>query len=123
MDSSYKPKSGEGTGLWLLKIVSGLLIVIILIVHLIVNHLVAEGGLLTYADVVRYYQNPWIVVMELAFLVFVVPHALLGLRSIILDLKPSRGFIKFINALFVLLGVGAIGYGIWLALTVASRTV
>lgn len=121
MDSSYQPKSGEGTGLWLAKIITGLLIIVILVIHFIVNHLAAETGLLSYADVVKYYQNPVIVVMEIAFLIFVVSHALMGVRSVILDLKPSRSFLRVLDGVFVLVGAGAMVYGIWLALTIASR--
>ncbi|MEA4906989.1 MAG: hypothetical protein GYA17_05755 [Chloroflexi bacterium] len=120
MDSSYQPKTGETTGLWLAKIVSGLLIIIILCIHFVVNHLVAEEGLLSFQDVVRYYQNPIVVVMEVAFLLFVVSHSLLGVRSILLDLKPSRTVLTVANWFLMFVGVGAIAYGIWLALTVAS---
>jgi succinate dehydrogenase / fumarate reductase, membrane anchor subunit len=122
MDTTYGPKSGEGTGLWLAKVVSGLLIIVILIVHFIVNHTMGtQNGLMTYEDVVKYYQNPWIVLMEVAFLAFVVPHALMGLRSVVLDLKPSRGFLRVLDIVFVIAGIGFIVYGTWLALTIASH--
>ncbi len=121
METSMGPKKGEGALLWLAKITSGALLILVLIVHMIVNHLVAEGGLLTYADVVAYFSNPWVVAMEIFFLVFVVSHALMGLRSILLDLNPSNGFLKGVNLLFTLVGIGAVVYGIWLALEIASR--
>ncbi len=120
-DSQYGPKTGESTWLWFAKIVTGLLVIVILIIHLIVNHFTAQNGLLTYADIVKYYQNPVIPIMEIAFLVFVVSHALIGLRGIILDLKPTRAVIGAINWLFSAVGVVAIVYGIWLVLTIVSR--
>lgn len=116
------PKNREGALLWLYKIVAGLLIVVVLGVHFIVNHMVAPGGLLSYADVIRYFQNPWVVAMEIAFLVFVVSHSLIGLRSILLDLNPSQAVLKTANAVLLILGAGAILYGIWLALTIANQT-
>jgi succinate dehydrogenase / fumarate reductase membrane anchor subunit len=122
METSMGPKKGEGAWLWLAKIASGALLILVLIVHMIVNHLVAEGGLLTYADVVAYFSNPWVVAMEIFFLVFVVSHALMGLRSVLLDLNPARGFLKAVNALFVVVGIGAVIYGVWLALEIASRS-
>ncbi len=115
------PKNRENAWLWLLKIVTGLLIVAVLGVHFVINHAVAPGGLLSYHDVVAYYQNPWVVAMEIFFLVVVVSHAILGLRSILLDLDPSDGVLRVINLLFLALGAGAITYGIWLALTIAQR--
>jgi hypothetical protein len=38
-----------------------------------------------------------------------------------LDLNPSRAVLTIVNWLFVLLGSGAIIYGIYLALEIASR--
>jgi succinate dehydrogenase / fumarate reductase membrane anchor subunit len=115
------PRSGEGAGLWFLKILTGFLVIVVLIIHLIVNHLIVEGGLLTYADVVRYYQNPIIPIMEIVFLIFVVTHALMGLRSVLLDLHPSNKVLKLINYGLVVLGVGSIAYGTWLILVIVGR--
>jgi len=115
------PKAGENTWLWLLKIASGLLIITILIIHYVVNHFVGEQVLLTYDDILRYYSNPIVPIMEGIFLVFVVVHALLGLRSILLDLHPTRAVLKAINGLFGLVGVVSIVYGLWLLIVVAWR--
>lgn len=108
---------------WLIKIATGPLLVILIFVHLIVNHFIgSQGGLMTYADVVAYFSNPWIVTMEVIFLACAVTHSLLGLRSILLDLHPSTKVVQGINLLFGLAGIGFIVYGIWLALTIASRS-
>jgi hypothetical protein len=59
-----------------------------------------EGGLRNFDDMVGYLRNP--VVLEMLFLVMVATHAMLGVRSIVLDLgvcdrverptgRPSRG--------------------------------
>jgi len=120
IETKSEPKPGEGMWLWLLKMITGGLIIILLLVHFIVNHLVAEGALLTYSDVVAYYSNAWIVLMEVIFLITVVAHALIGLRSVILDLNPSRVAMTVVDWLLVILGVGSVVYGIWLALSVAS---
>lgn len=115
------PKSGENTWLWLVKIITGPLLVILLLIHFIVNHFIGETGLLTYADVVAYYQNPLIPAMEICFLATVVTHSLIGLRGIILDLKPSRNILKVIDWVLVIGGISVVIYGTWLALTIASR--
>ena len=121
MRESLSPKRLEGSGRWLLKIFTGLLIVVFLGIHFVVNHLVAPGGLLTYADVVAYFQNPIIVAMEISFLVLVVIHSFLGLRSILLDLNPSPAVLRMANFAFVVIGAAAVIYGAWLALTIAGR--
>jgi len=116
-----KPKSREGVGLWLLKIITGLLVVVVLSIHFIINHAVAPGGLLSYQDILRYY-TVWIVpVMEGIFLVVVVTHSLTGLRSIFLDLNPSPKVSKVLDTILVVLGAVAIIYGIWLLIVVTNK--
>ncbi len=115
------PKPREGAWLWLFKIVAGLFIVILLGVHFVINHLVAPTGLLTYADVVAYYKVPIVPIMEGFFLVFVISHALVGLRSILLDLNPSDRLLKAVDILFWLAGAGFSLYGIWLLIEIAGR--
>ncbi|MDO9087601.1 MAG: hypothetical protein Q7U53_15440 [Anaerolineaceae bacterium] len=115
------PRSGEGAGLWFLKIFTGFLVIVVLIIHLVVNHLFVEGGLLSYADVVRYYQIAIIPIMEIAFLIFVVVHALIGLRSVLLDLQPSNRALRLMNYGLGLLGTVSIAYGIWLVVVIAGR--
>lgn len=123
--SSLTPaRPQETVTAWLIKIATGPLLVVLLLVHLIVNHYTgSSNGLMSYADVVRYFNNPWVVAMEVTFLACVVTHSLLGLRAIILDLHPSPKSMGIINALMWVVGVGSVIYGIWLALTIASQTV
>jgi succinate dehydrogenase hydrophobic anchor subunit len=108
--------------LWFIKVLAGGLILVFLVIHFIVNHLLAPDGLLTFADVVRYYQNPAVIVMEGFFLTFVLVHALLGLRSILLDLHPSDGLMKAANIVLIILGIAILGYGIWLLLAVKAMS-
>ncbi len=115
------PRSGESMWLWLFKILSGLAIVLLLAVHLVVNHFIAEGGLLSHADVVEYYRSIWIVVMEAAFLLLVVSHSLIGLRTILLDLKPGRRLLRAADFVLILVGVGSTIYGLWLLQAVVRQ--
>ncbi len=115
------PRPGENTWLWLFKIFSGVLIIVVLGIHFYVNHAIAPGGLLTYQDVVSYYKNPIVPLMEGLFLVLVVPHALIGLRGIILDMRPARGLLQLVNWLFVIGGAAFVVYGTWLILVIGSR--
>jgi succinate dehydrogenase / fumarate reductase membrane anchor subunit len=107
--------------IWLAKIVTGVLVFALLLLHLVVNHLVAAGGLLTYADVLAYYANPIIPVIEGFFLVFVVSHALLGVRGITLDLNPTARFVRAFDVVLWMIGATAVGYGVWLLWVVAGR--
>ena len=121
VDQGSKPKKREGTTLWLLKIIGGLLIIFVLGIHFVINHLVAPGGLLTYQDVINYYRTPIVPVMEIFFMVFVVSHSLIGLRSILLDLNPSDHLLKIIDRILIIVGAGASVYGAWLIILLANK--
>lgn len=112
--------SSENTWLWLVKIITGPILIILLLIHFVVNHFIGQNGLLSYADVIAYYKNPIIPIMEMLFLITVVSHSLFGMRGIILDLRPSRGTMKVIDFVLLLGGATAVVYGMWLALTIAS---
>lgn len=114
-------KTGESSLLWMLKNLAGVLIIVILLVHFVVNHALVPGGLLSYSDVVAYYQKPFIVGMEIFFLIFLLVHVILGLRSIVLDLNPSPLLLRWLDIAFALFGGTAMVYGIWLAITIANR--
>ncbi len=117
----FRPKSNERVGLWLIKIAAGLLVLIVLGIHFVINHVVAPGGLLTYEDVINYYNVPIVPVMEIVFLIVVVTHSLLGLRSIILDLGPVQKISRIVDYLFLAVGTIAIIYGAWLVIVLANR--
>jgi succinate dehydrogenase hydrophobic anchor subunit len=119
--STPTPKVREGAWLWMFKIFAGLMIVVLLGIHFVVNHLVAPSGLLSYADVIAYYQNPIIPAMEILFLIFVVSHALVGMRSILLDLNPSDRVLRLADVFLYALGTVSIVYGIWLVFAIIAQ--
>jgi len=118
-----KPRPGETIWVWLIKIVTGPLLVLLLILHLAVNHYLGSlpSGLMTYADVVKYYQNPIIPAIEILFLITVVTHCLIGLRGIIIDMNSSRTVLRTVTWFLSLLGASSIIYGIWLVRTIAAK--
>jgi len=119
MDMSIR--RGENSILWTIKQISGVFVFLLILVHIIVNHLVSPSGLLSYADVLAYLGNPWIAAMETLFLVIVIGHSLLGMRSIILDLKPSSPIMTWVDRLFWVVGIVAVGYGVWLTSVILAR--
>jgi succinate dehydrogenase hydrophobic anchor subunit len=119
--NTSKPKNNEGIWLWLLKIIAGLFVIILLGIHFVINHAVAPGGLLTYQDVINYYHVPIVPVMEFVFLLVVITHALLGLRSIILDLNPIPKIRRILDGVLLVLGTVGLVYGTWLLIVLANR--
>ncbi len=111
--ATRRDRSGS---LWLVQAFSGLLLVFILGAHMIAHHFIVEGGLRNYQQVLEYVANPVVFIIEVLFVILAVIHALLGVRAIVIDLRPSAAAVRVVN--WVLLAVGAvtIGYGLWLAL-------
>ena len=107
---------------WLLQAGLGTLLIVLLAVHLIVNHWAAPHGLLTYTDIIYYYDLPGIAWMESVFLIVVIIHCLLGLHAIILDLDPSPGITRILARLLILAGAIAVLYGLRLIAIISSRS-
>lgn len=112
--------SSSFTVRWLVQAALGAILVILLGVHLIVNHWGAPQGLLTYADVVNYYDIPGIAWMDAAFLTIVTARCLLGLHSILIDLNVGT-LITFIIT-WLLVSVVTILYGLWLISMIALQS-
>jgi len=113
-------RPNENVWLWLLKVLSGGLVLILLAVHFLVNHYLAPEGLLSHAEVVQYYQNPIVPIMEGIFLLVVLTHALTGMRGIIMDLNPNQSVMKIIDLLLIIVGVVAFFYGIYLIFAIVG---
>ena len=103
--------------LWLVQAFSGLFLVIILGLHMIAHHFVVEGGLRDYQQVLDYVANPLVFGVEVLFVILATVHALLGVRAIALDTRPSVGAIRVINWTLAVVGAVTIAYGLWLAVS------
>jgi succinate dehydrogenase hydrophobic anchor subunit len=106
---------------WFSQAISGILLVILLGMHWIAQHYLAAGGLRTYSEVVSYLENPLVLVLEVAFLVVVTYHALLGLRAVLLDLGPGERLVRLLDAGLILTGIATVFYGINLLRLILAR--
>lgn len=102
--------------LWMIQVVTGVVLMLLLGLHLVANHTGPEG-ILTHREVVRRLQDPAIATVEVAFLVVVVLHAVLGMRSVLQDYVPARRMPAVRTALN-LLGILAVLYGVGLTVAV-----
>lgn len=109
---------GPAGALWLVQAFSGLLLVLLLLLHMIAHHFVVEGGLRNFQQVVDYVSNPAIFTITIIFLVVVVVHALLGLRALVMDLGPTERTMQVVNWILLIAGAVMIIYGIWLEFTI-----
>jgi len=119
--------SGSGAGSrsrsWRWTAWSGVALLVLVTVHMVAHHFVVErvGGLRTYHQVLEYIGNPWIFTIEAIFLVVVTIHAMLGLRSVVLDLGLSAPMKRWLERGLVVLGVLTVAYGFILIGVLASR--
>jgi succinate dehydrogenase / fumarate reductase membrane anchor subunit len=101
--------------MWLMQAFTGLLLVGILGAHMIAHHFVVEGGLRNYEQVLDYVANPVVFVIEVLFVIVAVIHALLGVQSIITDLRPSPRALRAVEWILRVVALIAIAYGVYLA--------
>lgn len=106
---------------WILQAGTGALLLVLLGLHMVVQHFVVEGGLRDYQHVVQYLSNPFVFLLEIAFLITVTWHALLGVRAILLDLGLKPATEQKLSTALTIIGVVAVAYGIWLSATIVSQ--
>lgn len=106
---------------WFWQSVTGVLLLLLVGLHMVAHHFVAEGGLRDFRQVIEYLSNPVIIICELAFLVSVTTHAMLGMRSIVFDLGLSAGAERWVTRACVALGVLTVLYGFWLTYTILAQ--
>jgi succinate dehydrogenase cytochrome b556 subunit len=118
--SETQPGRG-GSLAWISQVISGVLLLLLLGVHIVMQHFVVKGGLRDYAQVVSYLANPVVLAVEILFVIVLVWHAMLGLRAVLLDFGFGRRGQALITRGVVVLGAVTAGYSFWLIATLAAR--
>lgn len=103
---------------WLVKAVSGVLLVVFLGMHLVAQHFLVPGGLRDFTAVVSYLRTPVALVAELGLLAAVVTHAALGVRAVLVDVLPSAVAVRRASWILGAAALAAFGYGVALTLAV-----
>lgn len=108
---------------WQLLAGSGIVLLVLVTVHMVANHFVVEsvGGLRTYEQVLDYIAHPLIFTIECFFLLVVTVHSMLGLRSVLFDMRLDTRARRRVDAGLWLLGIATVAYGFYLVGTLASR--
>jgi succinate dehydrogenase cytochrome b556 subunit len=118
--SETQPGRG-GSLAWISQVISGVLLLLLLGVHIVMQHFVVKGGLGDYTQVVSYLANPVVLAVEILFVIVLVWHAMLGLRAVLLDFGFGRRGQALITRGVVVLGAVTAGYSFWLIATLAAR--
>lgn len=107
---------------WAWQAVTGGAVLVLATVHMVAQHFVVPEGLRDYAAVVAWLASPVVVAIELAFLVTVAWHGLLGLRAVLFDLGLSTRVERLVTRLLVAVWIATVGYGVWLTAVIVGRT-
>lgn len=125
MAAAIAPSSERSTRSrsWRWTAFTGLALLVLVTIHMVAHHFVVEdvGGLRTYRHVLAYINTPIIIVIEAVFLVVVTAHAMLGLRSVLLDFGLSERWRGKLERGLVALGIVTVVYGLMLIGVLASR--
>jgi succinate dehydrogenase hydrophobic anchor subunit len=106
--------------LWLVKAISGGLLVVFLGVHLVAQHLLVPGGLRDFASVVEYLRQPLALATETLLVATVLVHAAIAVRTFAGELVHNRGALRVVSYAIVLGAVATFGYTVWLTISVLS---
>jgi succinate dehydrogenase hydrophobic membrane anchor protein len=111
----------RGSLAWIFQVISGVLLVFLLGAHIVMQHFVAKGGLRDYAQVMSYLSNPAVLAFESLFVIVLIWHAMLGLRSVLLDFGFGPRGHALITRGVVALGAVTAAYSFWLIATLAAK--
>jgi succinate dehydrogenase hydrophobic anchor subunit len=115
------PEAGpRGIPAFVGQVLSGVGLLVLLTLHMVAQHFIVPTGLRYYHDVIEWLRNPVMIVLEVAFLVFVTYHALLGVRAILFDLGFSERTERRITTVLWGVGIATITYGIVLFAAILS---
>ena len=123
MATASRPEPSTRSRSWRWTAITGLALLVLVTIHMVAHHFVVGsiGGLRTYADVLDYIRTPVIFVIEAVFLIVVTAHAMLGLRSVLLDFGLTERWRRLMERSLVALGVVTVVYGFMLLGVLASR--
>jgi succinate dehydrogenase hydrophobic anchor subunit len=114
---------GKSTMVWWWTVGTGAALLVLVTVHMVAHHFVVEevGGLRTYQQVLEYVSNPLILSLECPLLVAVTIHAMLGVRSVLLDFDLEPHTRRLVDVGLWVLGVTTVVYGFVLLGVLAWR--
>jgi succinate dehydrogenase hydrophobic anchor subunit len=105
---------------WIGQAVSGVLLIVILLLHMYFQHFAAQG-LLDASGIVAHVSSPFIFALEILFVIVVTYHALLGIRAVVFDLNLSETTRRNISVGLTILGIATVVYGVILAILIRSQ--
>jgi succinate dehydrogenase cytochrome b556 subunit len=108
-----RPDDGpRNAPVFVFQVISGAALLVLLGLHMVAQHFIVPTGLRFYEDVIAWLRNPAMIVVEVAFLVVVTYHALVGVRAILFDFGFSERTERRITLLLWVVGIVTVVYGV-----------
>jgi succinate dehydrogenase / fumarate reductase membrane anchor subunit len=105
--SRERPVGGLELWAWLFMRISGLVLLVLAVGHVVIMHAVGDGvGRVNFAFVAVRWQSPFWRTWDWAMLVLALIHGINGLRNITLDYVRQAGARFALNMIFYVLGFG-----------------
>lgn len=100
-----RPVGGFELWAWLFMRISGLVLLVLAVGHVLIMHVVDEGvGRVDFGFVALRWQSPFWRTWDWAMLVLALVHGINGLRTILLDYVRPAGIRLAANATFMVIG-------------------
>ena len=119
---STTPWSWLGSGFltWLLQRVTAIGLVVLLPIHVVINHLAniskvesgALPGLVVFSDIIHRFESPAYWVVDVLLLSFALYHGLNGVRNVAMDYGLRGAGEKVVTGALSLVGLAAFVFGI-----------
>ena len=124
LDSFISEVNMRETKYWTWHIFTGIIILVLLGIHMITMHLDAilgwfnavEGEAISWANITARAKLAIYAFFYIALLAAALYHGLYGFRTILFELGPKQGTQKFINILFIVIGICLFAFGSWVAI-------
>jgi succinate dehydrogenase hydrophobic anchor subunit len=120
MQLEHQKKVARQSLAWIGQAVSGILLIVIVLLHMYFHHF-QSGGLLSASEVMTHVSSNAIFILEILFILFVTYHAMLGVRAILFDLKLGDAARRRVTVGLTLLGVVTAVYGVILAVLIRTQ--
>jgi succinate dehydrogenase / fumarate reductase membrane anchor subunit len=90
MNKNFKQTSRSGSLAWLLQRISAVILFVLLMLHFVTYHFLAQGRPVNYRWIVTKAGNWWFPLLQFAFLLTALYHGLNGVWSVLEDYTSSR---------------------------------
>jgi succinate dehydrogenase / fumarate reductase membrane anchor subunit len=118
--SRVRPAGNFEATAWFFMRVSGVILILIALFHMLWMHFVVSVETITFATIVERWTGPqgafWRI-FDLMLLVFAFTHGVNGLRQVIDDYIESRGWNAFLQTSIWILWALLLGMGAWIIFT------